>query len=71
MPRIPGSHNAKCKEAGVDSEVKIMQEWNGFRPDYRLLIGSLHADLVGKNQERYRDLDYGCRTTPTGHLPIG
>ena len=56
MLRGPGRHNAKCKAAGVDSEVKIMQEWNGFRPDYRLMLGYFHAYLVGKNQERYKEM---------------
>jgi len=51
MLRIPHSFNFKCREAGIDAEVKIIQRWNGFRPDYRLLIGSFYADLVGKNQE--------------------
>lgn len=56
MLRVPNSLNARCKEAGiVDPEVKIIQKWDGFRPDYRLLIGSFYADLVGKNQQRYRE----------------
>ena len=46
--RIPYSLNCKCKEQGIDAEVKILQKWDGFRPDYRLLIGSFYADLVGK-----------------------
>jgi hypothetical protein len=50
--RILGSLNSKCKEAGIDAEVKIIQIWDGYRPDYRLLIGSFYADLVGKRQKR-------------------
>lgn len=46
--RIPGSLNSKCKAAGIDAEVKIIQRWDGHRPDYRLLLGSFHAYLVGR-----------------------
>lgn len=46
--RIPGSLNSKCKAAGIDAEVKIIQRWDGHRPDYRLLLGSFYADLVGQ-----------------------
>jgi hypothetical protein len=46
--RVPGSYNAKCKAAGIDAEVKIIQRWDGHRPDYRLLLGSFYAYLVGK-----------------------
>jgi hypothetical protein len=52
MLRIPGSLNSRCKELGLDPEVKIIQRWNKYRPDYRLLIGDFHADLVGKQQHR-------------------
>lgn len=48
MLRIPGSLNSKCKAAGIDPEVKILQRWDGHRPDYRLLLGSFYADLVGQ-----------------------
>ncbi len=54
MLRIPGSINSKCKELGLDPEVKIIQRWNKCRPDYRLLIGDFHADLVEKQQHRRR-----------------
>ena len=55
MLRVPGSLNSKCKEAGIDAEVKILQKWDGHRPDYTLLIGSFYADLVGKkhNQQQW------------------
>jgi hypothetical protein len=46
--RIPGSHNVKCKEEKIDSEVKILQEWDGFRPDYRLMFGSFYSYLVSE-----------------------
>lgn len=41
--RIPGSINGKC-----DQEVKILQEWDGFRPDVKLLLGSFHSYLIDK-----------------------
>lgn len=50
MLRVPGSLNSRCKAAGIDAEVKILQRWDGFRPDYRLLIGRFCIDLVGRNQ---------------------
>jgi Primase X len=43
MLRVPGSLNAKNGEA---KEVKIIQRWNGKRPDYRLLLGVFHAHLL-------------------------
>jgi hypothetical protein len=46
MLRIPCSVNSKCKAEGIDAEVKIIQRWNGHRPDYRLLLGSFYADIV-------------------------
>jgi hypothetical protein len=52
MLRVPGSLNSRCKEAGIDAEVKILQEWDGYRPDYTLLLGSFYADLVGGQQCR-------------------
>jgi hypothetical protein len=48
MLRVPGSINSKCKTEGLDPEVKIIHMWNGHRPDYKLLIGSFYADLVGR-----------------------
>jgi hypothetical protein len=56
--RIPGSINSKCRDMGIDGEVKIVQRWDGFRPDYSLLFGSFYAYLVGeyeKERSRYRD----------------
>lgn len=50
MLRIPYSLNSKCKEAGIDAEVKIIQRWDGYRPDYKLLLGSFYAYLVEQNQ---------------------
>jgi hypothetical protein len=56
--RIPGSYNSKCKVAGVDAEVKIIQRWDGHRPDYWLLLGSFYAYLVGRQRER----QISCKT---------
>ena len=38
----------------LDPEVKVIQRWNGYRPDYRLLIGSFYADLVGRHHHHDR-----------------
>ena len=46
MIRIPGSFNSKCILKGKDSEVKIIQRWDGYRPKINLLLGSFHAYLV-------------------------
>lgn len=59
MLRVPGSYNSKCKTAGKDPEVRIIQTWNGQRPDFRLLVGSFYAYLVDryykeKEQKRQR-----------------
>jgi hypothetical protein len=72
MIRIPGSLNSKCKAFGLDPEVKIIQEWDGFRPDYRLLIGSFYADLVGKNREltkRFQSQNNNNNNNNTNGLP--
>lgn len=55
MIRIPGSQNSKCIEAGTNSEVKIIQRWDGYRPKISLLLGSFYAYLVDqeiKEKER-------------------
>jgi Primase X len=46
MIRIPGSYNSKCILEGIDSEVKIIQRWDGYRPKINLLLRSFHAYLV-------------------------
>ena len=58
MLRVPYTRNLKCKEAGIDAEVKIIQKWDGYRPDYTLLRGSFYAYLVGERERersRYQD----------------
>ena len=57
MLRIPHSINSKCKAVGLDPDVKIIQKWDGHRPDYRLLIGSFYADLIEQQQRRWKEKD--------------
>ena len=53
MLRIPGSVNSKNGQT-----VRILQKWNHYRPDIRLLLGSFHAWLVDQkikgSEEQYR-----------------
>jgi hypothetical protein len=42
--RVPGSINSK-----TNAEVKILQKWNGVRPDIKNLYGEFLAYLVDKN----------------------
>jgi hypothetical protein len=59
MLRVPGSLNSKCKAAGIDAaEVKIIQKWDGYRPDFKLLIGSFCAYMVGKTKNLERQLQF-------------
>ena len=53
MIRIPGSFNSKCILEGKDSEVKIIQRWDGYRPKINLLLRSFHAYLV---DQRIKDM---------------
>lgn len=46
MVRIPGSHNSKCHNKDKESEVKIIQKCDGYRPKINLLLGSFYAYLV-------------------------
>jgi hypothetical protein len=73
MLRIPGSHNSKCVRAnnGVLSEarteVKLVHEWDGYRPKIILLIGSFHAYLVDQKikqsqRDRKQQQRYGSTT---------
>ncbi len=52
--RIPGSINSKN-----NAEVKIIQEWDGHRPDFRLLLGSFYAYLVGQKRQQRKDENIG------------
>jgi hypothetical protein len=68
--RIPHSVNSKVKkEKDKDPEVKIIQKWDGFRPDVKLMLGSFHRHLVAEYQARkavvhtpYNSGTYGALT---------
>ena len=46
MLRVSHSLNSKCREAGMnDAEDTIIERWEVYRPDYRLLLGHFYADL--------------------------
>ena len=58
--------------------MKIIQEWDGHRPDYRLLLGSFYADLRGKHEKErfkyyYQDNNVAVRNYTPGldYGPIG
>jgi hypothetical protein len=53
MIRIPGTFNYKCILEGKDTEVRIIQRWDGYRPKINLLLGSFHAYLI---DQRIREL---------------
>jgi hypothetical protein len=68
MIRIPGSHNSKRiseNEGQMDSstEIKIIQEWDGFRPKINLILSEFHSYLVQqklteiKRQKRFYKKD--------------
>ena len=46
MIRIPGSINSKYTKG--QNEVKIIQQWDGYRPPMNLLIGSFHTYLINQ-----------------------
>src|SRR5829696_1051302 len=45
--RVPNSINSK-----YDTKVRIIQEWDGYRPDIRLLLGDFHVYLVDEENKR-------------------
>lgn len=56
MIRIPGSRNSKL---GQNTEVKILQKWNGVRPSIKPLLSEFYLYLadskikeIRKNRER-------------------
>jgi hypothetical protein len=59
--RVPGTVNAK-DEHNL-KEVKIVQEWDGRRPDFRLLIGAFHVHLAAKKKAEAEEA--AARTTTT------
>jgi hypothetical protein len=47
--RIPNTHNSKCLDKGsspAESKVKVVQEWNGYRPPIQLLTKEFRRWLV-------------------------
>lgn len=47
--RIPYTYNSKCLDKGLtlgESEVKVMQKWNGYRPPIQLLTKEFRRWLV-------------------------
>ena len=46
MVRILGSHNSKCLDK--ISEVKVIQQWDRYRPKINLPLGSFYACLVNQ-----------------------
>jgi hypothetical protein len=75
--RVPGSINSRAKTEGKkeESRVKVIQCWDGRRPDYRLLIGRFHADLVTDVYEKKKKQDMVIVTPSssssfTGVVPI-
>jgi hypothetical protein len=77
MLRIPGSHNSKCVDRNNNNgtedksttEVKIIQRWDGHRPNINLLLGSFYAYLVDQKfkeigqQQKQRFSKYSSRIT--------
>jgi hypothetical protein len=48
--RIPGSINSNS-----NTEVKILQRWNGVKPDVKFVYGDFLAYLMDKTNERYHN----------------
>jgi hypothetical protein len=47
--RIPNTYNSKCLDKGLsaeESKVKVVQEWNGYRPPIQLLTKEFRRWLV-------------------------
>ena len=49
MIRIPGTYNSKYPQGR--NEVKVIQEWDGYRPPMKLLLDAFHAYLVDQKQK--------------------
>jgi hypothetical protein len=64
--RTPGSINSKSNE-----EVRIIQQWDGYRPSVDLLIGSFYSYLVDKREEerkRYAHFTTAMSVTTTSEF---
>jgi hypothetical protein len=49
---------AQTATGRIDAEVKILQKWDGYRPDIKLLIGSFCAYLVGNTKKLERQTPF-------------
>jgi hypothetical protein len=73
MIRIPSSFNSKCILASGnqnnDTQVKILQTWNGYRPKINLLLGSFYAYLIdlGIESRRQKEIKKYFRSNNTNH----
>jgi hypothetical protein len=56
MLRIPGSHNSKCLKEGEDSQVRIIQKWDGHRPKINLLLGRFYSYLVDQEVKETKEV---------------
>lgn len=56
--RIPGSYNSKCVWSGKESEVKIIQRWDGQRPSIDLLLGSFYTSLIVEQRSKTKGSDW-------------
>jgi hypothetical protein len=86
MIRIPGSHNSKCvlkNEGKTDSstKIRIIQNWNGFRPKINLILAEFHAYLVQQklieikrqkqlNKHRRNRISFECDYYGTHYNPV-
>ena len=58
MLRVPGSKNSKCILKGmkeIDSKVKIIKSWDGFRPHIRNQLGTFYSHLVSEKIENLKN----------------
>jgi DNA invertase Pin-like site-specific DNA recombinase len=74
MIRIPGSYNSKCIEENRESEVKIIQKWNGFKPKINLFLARFYTYLIDqrikelkkkKKKKNYKNNYYSQNTSNT------
>ncbi|HVD07571.1 MAG TPA: hypothetical protein VNB67_03925 [Nitrososphaeraceae archaeon] len=49
LVRIPGTLNSKCKE-----EVKIIQKWDGYRPQINYLLRDFRRWLINEKLEQQK-----------------
>lgn len=52
MLRIPGSFNSKYSDGS--NKVRIIQEWDGYRPPINLLLGTFHTYLVDQKMKEMK-----------------